>query len=177
MTIPERDIDLALTVFRTGTYDLLIKPLGGQELHCAVERAMDNRRTQSALLKAQNSAEWALDDLVQLRIVGETTSREEDLQRFLERIVASIKATLGVEIVSLMLADDTGALEIRDSNGSPDEVRKNKQILVGKRIAGHVLEHDEAVLINDLVTDGRFTPQGDAARCRTGSLLSVPIRY
>lgn len=172
-----RDFDLALGAFRAGADDLLVRPLAEQAVHQALEQALAKRRAQAQFDQAQRQAEETLDDLVLLRTVGETASREEDLQRLLERIVTSIASTLDVEIVSIMLTDSNGELEMRAARGLPEEVRRSTRLAPGEGIAGHVLSQGEPVLINDLATDGRFMPSGAAGRYRTGSLLSVPIRY
>jgi signal transduction histidine kinase len=95
----------------------------------------------------------------------------------LDRIVDLIQSALDVEIVSLMLVDDEGDLRIRSACGLPVNVLENVTIAPGEGVSGHVLVHGEPVLIDDLSTDGRFPLRGGVARYRTGSLLSVPIRY
>ncbi|PLX87544.1 MAG: hypothetical protein C0614_03005 [Desulfuromonas sp.] len=176
MVIPNQDFKLALELFRSGADDLLVEPLATAETVGAVARALRQGAERAALNSAQQHVKRSLDELVLLRSVGETASRVENLQRLLERIVISIQAALEVEIVSIMLADANGHLRIHAACGLPDEVRGVK-IPIGEGIAGHVYRQGEAVLINDLATDGRFAPRQVGDRYRSGSLLSVPIRY
>ena len=176
MVIPHQDFGLALDLFRSGADDLLVQPLTPPETVAAVERALRQGAERTALNSAQQHVKRSLDELVLLRSVGETASRVENLQRLLERIVTSIQLALEVEIVSIMLADASGHLRIHAACGLPDEVREVR-IPVGEGIAGHVYRQGEAVLINDLATDGRFAPRQVGDRYRSGSLLSVPIRY
>ncbi|MDH3808988.1 MAG: GAF domain-containing sensor histidine kinase, partial [Desulfuromonadales bacterium] len=68
-------------------------------------------------------------------------------------------------------------LTIRSACGLPDDMRHKVMIAPGEGVSGHVLLYGEAVLIEDLSTDGRFPPRDGVVRYRTGSLLSVPIQY
>ena len=176
MVIPNQDFRLALELFRSGVDDLLVEPLTPAETVDAVERALRQGAERIALHSTQQHVKRSLDELVLLRSVGETASRVENLQRLLERIVTSIQSALDVEIVSIMLAESSDYLRIHAACGLPDEVRGVK-IPIGEGIAGHVYRQGETVLINDLATDGRFAPRQSGDRYRSGSLLSVPIRY
>ena len=176
MALPDRDFPLALAAFRHGADDVLVHPLTPSDLLRAKEQALAKHRLHRELTQTQLSAERSLDELVLLRTIGETTRSSADLQQLLDRIVDSIQSALDVEIVSLMLAEGD-ILKISAAYGLPEDVWRSVQIPSGEGISGYVMEHGEAVLIDDLSTDGRFPPRDGVARYRTGSLLSVPIRY
>ncbi len=176
LALPDQDFPLALAAFRHGADDVLVHPLVPSDLLNTKERALAKSQFHADLALTQQTAERSLDDLVLLRTIGETTLSSDDLQQLLARIVDSIQSALEVEIVSLMLADED-VLEISAACGLPEEVWKSTRIRAGEGVSGYVFEHGEAVLIDDLATDGRFPPSDGVARYRTGSLLSVPIRY
>lgn len=176
MVISHRDFELALAVFRNGADDLLVEPLSASAAQLSARQALQRGQARGAASEAQQHVKRSLDELVLLRSVGETASREENLQRLLERIVTLIQAALAVEIVSIMLAEQGDTLRIRAACGLPDEVYR-ALIPAGEGIAGHVFQQGEPVLMNDLATDGRFAPRDTRDRYRSGSLLSVPIRY
>lgn len=176
MAVPEGAFSLALEAFRAEAADALFHPLAPNDLLEVLARSAARTACLKAESDLQQRATRSLDDLVLLKTIGATTGSEENLPRLLERVVAAIQAALKVEIVSLMLRGDDGLLEIRASRGLPAEVTTQVRIAPGDGVAGFVLASGEAVLIDDLASDGRFPMRGDAGRYRSGSLLSVPIR-
>lgn len=176
MALPEGAFALALEAFRAEAADVLFHPFAPNGLREALARSAGRTARLRAESDLQQRATRSLDDLVLLKTIGATTGSEENLPRLLERVVAAIQTALKVEIVSLMLCGDDGLLEIRASRGLPAEVAAQVRIAPGDGVAGFVLASGEAVLIDDLASDGRFPLRGDAGRYRSGSLLSVPIR-
>jgi signal transduction histidine kinase/DNA-binding response OmpR family regulator len=175
--LPEEDFPLCLAAFRSGIDDVLVHPLNNSALLAARNHFQSREKLEAQFEHTQQEAKRSLDDLILLKAIGETTRSTEDLQKLLDRIVDLIQAALDVDIVSLMLVDEENVLKIRSACGLPDDVRHRVTIAPGEGVSGHVFEYGEAVLIDDLSTDGRFPPSDGVARYRTGSLLSVPIRY
>ena len=175
--LPEEDFPLCLAAFRSGINDVLVHPLNNSALLAARNHLQSREKLEAQFEHTQQEAKRSLDDLILLKAIGETTRSTEDLQKLLDRIVDLIQAALDVDIVSLMLVDEENVLKIRSACGLPDDVRHRVTIAPGEGVSGHVFEYGEAVLIDDLSTDGRFPPSDGVARYRTGSLLSVPIRY
>lgn len=174
--LPVEARDEALDAFRHGAADVLFTPLRKADIEWAFKRVCALCESRSAVARQQHHASRSLDDLVLLKAIGATTSSEENLQRLLDRVVEAIQVALQVEIVSLMLCNDSGLLEIRAARGLPPEVAPQVRIAPGEGVAGFVLTSGEPILIDDLESDGRFPTSGTASRYRSGSLLSVPIR-
>lgn len=175
--LPGEDFALALAAFRHGVHDVLLHPLHERMLLEARGRITAREQLDARQAHTQQVAKRSLDDLVLLKAIGETTRSAEDLHKLLDRVVDLIRSALDVDIVSLMLADEEGVLKIRAARGLPENVLQNVAIAPGEGVSGYVMEHGEPVLIDDLSTDGRFPLRGGVVRYRTGSLLSVPIRY
>lgn len=175
--LTEEDFSLGLSAFRTGVDDVLVHPLDKDVLLAANRNLQSRGQAEAQLAHAQQEAKRSLDDLILLKAIGETTRSTEDLQKLLDRVVDLIQSALDVDIVSLMLVDEEHVLSIRSACGLPDDVRHKVAIVPGEGVSGYVLEHGEAVLIDDLSADGRFPPRDGVVRYRTGSLLSVPIQY
>jgi len=175
--LPEEDFSLGLSAFRVGADDVLVRPLDKEALLACRENLQSREQAESQFARTQQEANRSLDDLILLKAIGETTSSTEDLQKLLDRVVDLIQGALDVEIVSLMLVDEENVLTIRSACGLPDDMRHKVMIAPGEGVSGHVLLYGEAVLIDDLSTDGRFPPRDGVVRYRTGSLLSVPIQY
>ncbi len=175
--LPEPDLDLTLRAFRSGIDDVLIRPFDQASLTDAWQRLAGRRQSLALQETIQQSAKRSLDDLILLKVVGETMRSAGTLQNLLDQVVDLIQSAMDVGIVSLMLVDDEGSLKIRSSRGLPEDVRHKVTIAPGEGVSGYVMEHGEPVLIDDLSTDGRFPPRGGVVRYRTGSLLSVPIQY
>ena len=175
--LPEEDFSLGLSAFRVGADDVLVRPLDKEALLACRENLQSREQAEALFARTQQEAKRSLDDLILLKAIGETTSSTEDLQKLLDRVVDLIQGALDVEIVSLMLVDEENVLTIRSACGLPDDMRHKVMIAPGEGVSGHVLLYGEAVLIDDLSTDGRFPPRDGVVRYRTGSLLSVPIQY
>jgi len=175
--LPEEDFSLGLSAFRLGADDVLVHPLDNEALLACRDNLQSREQEEAQFERTQQEAKRSLDDLILLKAIGETTSSTEDLQKLLDRIVDLIQGALDVEIVSLMLVDEDNVLTIRSACGLPDDMRHKVTIAPGEGVSGHVLLHGDAVLIDDLSTDGRFPPRDGVVRYRTGSLLSVPIQY
>lgn len=175
--LPEEDFSLGLSAFRLGADDVLVRPLDKEALLACRENLQSREQAEAQFARTQQEANRSLDDLILLKAIGETTSSTEDLQKLLDRIVDLIQGALDVEIVSLMLVDEENVLTIRSACGLPDDMRHKVMIAPGEGVSGHVLLYGEAVLIDDLSTDGRFPPRDGVVRYRSGSLLSVPIQY
>lgn len=175
--LPEEDFSLGLSAFRVGADDVLARPLDKKALLVCRENLQSREQDEAQFARTQQEAKRSLDDLLLLKAIGETTSSSEDLQKLLDRVVDLIQGALDVEIVSLMLVDEENVLTIRSACGLPVDMRHKVMVAAGEGVSGHVLLHGEAVLIDDLSTDGRFPPRDGAVRYRTGSLLSVPIQY
>jgi K+-sensing histidine kinase KdpD len=155
----------------------LIHPLEEDALLNTRARVLSKERLEAQLIRTQQAAKRALDDLILLKAVGETTQSAEDLQKLLDRIVDLIQSSLDVDIVSLMLLDGQDVLKIRSACGLPEDLWKNVTIAAGQGGSGYVLEHGESVLVADLFSDGRFPSRDGVDRYRSGSLLSVPVCY
>jgi K+-sensing histidine kinase KdpD len=175
--LPEEDFSLGLSAFRVGADDVLVPPLDREALLACRENLQSRVQAEAQFARTQQEAKRSLDDLILLKAIGETTSSTENLQKLLDRVVDLIQGALDVEIVSLMLVDEENVLTIRSAFGLPDDMRLKVTIAPGEGVSGHVLLHGEAVLIDNLSTDGRFPPRDGVVRYRTGSLLSVPIQY
>jgi signal transduction histidine kinase/DNA-binding NarL/FixJ family response regulator len=175
--LPEEDFSLGLSAFRVGADDVLVPPLDREALLACRENLQSRVQAEAQFARTQQEAKRSLDDLILLKAIGETTSSTENLQKLLDRVVDLIQGALDVEIVSLMLVDEEDVLTIRSAFGLPDDMRLKVTIAPGEGVSGHVLLHGEAVLIDNLSTDGRFPPRDGVVRYRTGSLLSVPIQY
>ncbi len=175
--LAEEDFSLGLSAFRKGVDDVLVHPLDQDALLAASRNLQSRGQTEAQLAQAQQQAKRSLDDLILLKAIGETTRSTEDLQKLLDRVVDLIQSALDVDIVSLMLVDEEHVLSIRSACGLPDDLRHKVTIVPGEGVSGYVLKHGEAVLIDDLSSDGRFPPREGVVRYRTGSLLSVPIQY
>ncbi len=146
---------------------------------CAVKgrivRLQDRARSRKNAVGLQKSAQRILDELVLLKSISDTTRGVGDLESLFGRVTSLIREALQVEIVSLMMTDDEGNLQICAAAGLPANVVDEVRIPRTEGVAGQVLASGEAVLIDDLASDGRFVPKMYAGRYRTGSLLSVPI--
>lgn len=152
------------------------KPFRPHELYHAVDKALSRRRMELENKRLLSDLQLKVKELSALNRVGQCIHSLVDLDRLLEKIVFSIAAVMGVEIVSVMLIDrETDEMTIRAAIGLPEEVVKMTRQRVGQGIAGWVAGRGEPLLVNDIEKDLRFPKRESLARYKTKSLLSVPL--
>ena len=130
--LPDSDLNLTLLTFRNGINDVLYHPLEPSALVDAWGRLSHLEQTNSDFENIQEAAKRSLDDMVLLKVVGETMRSAETLQTLLDQVVQLIQEALDVDIVSLMLADDQKVLKIRSSSGIPEDVKYKVTIAPGE---------------------------------------------
>jgi len=169
-------LESAIEALKKGAYDYLRKPFRPHELYHSVDRAIGRRRVELENRKLLQDLQRKVQELASLNRVGQYIHSLLDIDRLLEKIVLSIAAVMGVEIVSVMLIErETDEMTIRAATGLPEEVVKGTRQKVGTGIAGWVAQHREPLLIDDIERDPRFARRESLARYRTKSLLSVPL--
>jgi signal transduction histidine kinase/HAMP domain-containing protein len=136
----------------------------------------------SGMLRELRASTERLDDLVfklgTLNDMVEMAARipkiEDLLAHVLERTMRAVSASIG----SIMLLDpERQVLRIAVGRGlgEPDHARSNVEVKVGEGIAGRVVELGEAVLVEDIEKDPRFTKVSEP-KYGGGSFICMPLR-
>lgn len=172
-----QDFDIARQVLRERALDYLSKPFVPHEVLEAARLGLSSYYHARQQKEARHEAERRMTDLVLLRKVSETTSTGGDLQSLFDHILNAIVESAGVEVASLMLLDDEGALRIVSATGLDSDILERVRVTSGDGVSGHVVASGEPVLVEDIERDPRFSGFGAAAggRYKDQSLLSVPI--
>lgn len=147
--------DLAVTVFRKGVRDYIIKPVEAEELVEVVERALGGvrlRREKEALTerlaRANSELENRVKELNALYGIGRSVTSLLDLDRLLARVVEAAVYITGAEEGSLFLLDeDTNELYVRSAQGWDERHARELRLKVGDSLAGEVLRTGEPVMI------------------------------
>lgn len=169
-------LETAIEALKKGAYDYIRKPFRPHELYHSVDKAIGRRRIELENKRLVQDLQGKVKELSTLNRVGKYIHSLLELDRLLEKIVLSIAAVMGVEIVSIMLVEkETNEMTIRAATGLPDEIVKTTRQKVGTGIAGWVAEKGEPLLINDVEKDARFNKLVSDAKYKTKSLLSVPL--
>ena len=163
---------------RLGVVECLRKPLSVEELVRTVGASIapqpdpeTNELPQLARLQ-QNAV--ALSNMVRWDTLGKFLKNHTT---FFQRVIDLIADALGVEIVSLMLVDETdGTLRIAHAKGLGREVQRGAVRRIGEGISGRVAQTGEPLLIRDLSLDPAYGKARLHPRYRTNSLMCVPLK-
>jgi GAF domain-containing protein len=123
----------------------------------------------------------ARDEAAALRRIIEITgllNSTLDLDELLERIIASAAELLDADTRSLFLVDEaSGDLDITTATGESGERITRRRVPAHQGIAGWVVDHDEAAVVESPRDDPRFYPVMDQAiRFETRNMIAVPLR-
>ena len=142
---------------------------------------------QNVQLKADNEAlrrevqqlRDVLDALRALQEVSASVTAQTDVRGLLDRILESALTSIGARDGSLLLIDDeTDELVFVVVVGRIRERLAGYRIASGQGIAGWVAANREAVMVDDVRFDSRFSTSVDQTfDFHTQSILCVPIIY
>ncbi len=148
--------ETAVSAFRLGIRDYIIKPIDAEELSESIENALRESRLQrerdklvDQLMGSNSQLQRRAQELNVLYDVGKSVSSSLDLEEVLHRVVEAAVYVVGAEEGSLMLLDEErGELYIRASknlDSKAQTVRKR----VTDSLAGSVLQTRQAVAIGN----------------------------
>jgi len=102
----------------------------------------------------------------------------KDVDALLSQISRAVEKLTSSEAASILLLDETGEkLVFRIATGEKGAMVKKLFVPVGKGVAGWVAQNAEAVIINDVDKDTRFTGQIDkSSGFSTRSILAIPMK-
>ena len=151
--------ELAVTVFRKGVRDYVIKPIDSAELLRSVEKALTEarlRREKEQLTKdlvdANQELERRVKELNALYGIGRSVTSVLELDRLLGRIVEAAVYITGAEEGSLLLLDEnTNELFVRAAQGLEEKYARDFRLRVQDSLAGKVIRTGEPIMINKAV--------------------------
>lgn len=165
---------------RLGAVDFFRKPLNFDELIRSVRNGIRQGRAEApspmrlASLDRLQQGALQLSNMICWDVLG---SFLKDSGTFFQRVMDVLADVVGVEIVSLMLVQESeGTLRIVQAKGLEPEVQRQAVCKIGEGIAGGVAQSGEPLLIRDLAHDARFAGRSRRARYRTDSLMCVPLK-
>ena len=180
--------DTVVESLRLGAYDYVTKPFDIGEISFVIEKAFDYRNliiANKRLMKELEEKNAELEEKVEGRTkelsllynVSKDIVTSLQLDETLKVIVDRISAVLDLEICSILLFDKVSKeLTIKAACGLPDDAVKVTQVKPGENISGWVLQNKEAVFVEDIETDGRFSRRNQE-KYYTHSFISAPLIY
>ena len=140
------------------------------QLAGAFQQMLDDLRSSTQRLEDLVFKLGTLNELVELS--ARSPKIEDLLPSFLHTTMRVVHAGAG----SIMLLDhETGRLRSAASRGLPDELIEPVEVGLGEGIAGTVAALGDAIVIESMEKDARFTP-GKDGRPASGSFICMPLR-
>src|SRR5215470_1022020 len=132
------------------------------------------------MLEDLRASTQRLEDLVfklgTLNELVELSTHISRIQDLLSSVLQSSMRAVHANIGSIMLLDpERKTLRIAASRGLPDEVQAETEVRLGEGIAGKVAELGDAVIVEDIEKDARFSKLNDP-KYGTGSFICMPVR-
>lgn len=117
------------------------------------------------------------DALVMLNRIAQTITSSLDIDDVIQRTMTGINTILEVEAGSLLLVDEkSGELTFKVTLRGEHKQITSYRLKLGEGIAGWVVQHNKAVIVDDVKADRRFSPKIDEATgFETISVLCVPL--
>lgn len=109
--------------------------------------------------------------------LARTLATSQDVDTLLSEISAAVERMTQSEAASILLLDATKKqLVFKVATGEKGSSVKRFYVPLGKGVAGWVAENNQAVIINDVQSDTRFTGQIDkSSGFSTKSILAIPM--
>ncbi len=169
--------ETAVTAFRLGIRDYVIKPFDAEEISESVDRALRESRLQrerdqlvQQLMESNSQLQRRAQELNVLYGVGKSVASSLDLEEVLHRVVEAAVYVVGAEEGSLMLLDEEqGELYIRASKNLDSKAQSMRK-RVNDSLAGKVLQTKRAVAIG---ADSQWKRTHTALLVK--SLIYVPL--
>jgi len=185
-------VETTVEALRLGAQDYLMKPFDDLEFVTQVIRKVfeqrrvieENERLYQELQDKTAKLECSVKRLTSINEVSRALHSILDIKELVRFFVHLVAIQLGAERASVMLLDrDKGELSIDASVGLDKKLAESVHIAVGEGIAGWVAREGEAILVEDINRDPRFSKSTDRKHYRSDSfisaplVLSVPIKY
>ena len=146
--------DTAVSGFRLGIRDYIIKPIDVDEISESVDRALRESRLQrerdqlvQQLMESNSQLQRRAQELNVLYGVGKSVSSSLDLEEVLHRVVEAAVYVVGAEEGMLMLLDEEqGELYIRASKNLDSKAQSMRK-RVNDSLAGKVLQTKRAIAV------------------------------
>lgn len=145
---------LAVTAFRQGVKDYILKPFQMEEMLGAMERALAEVRLRrerddllTRLMNANRTLEQHVKELNALFSIGKSMTALLDLDKLLARLVEAAVYLTGAEEGCLLLADDqNNELYMMAAQGFDDRMARSFRIRVEDSLAGEVIKNGEPII-------------------------------
>ncbi len=169
--------ETAVTAFRLGIRDYIIKPIDADELSESIDNALRENRLKTErdqlvqqLMESNSQLQRRAQELNVLYGVGKSVSSSLDLEEVLHRVVEAAVYVVGAEEGSLMLLDEErGELYIRASKNLDSKAQSMRK-RVTDSLAGKVLQTKRAIAIG---SDSQWKRTHTALLVK--SLIYVPL--
>jgi signal transduction histidine kinase/DNA-binding response OmpR family regulator len=169
---------MAVTAFRLGIKDYIVKPFQVEEMLDAIERALTEvrlrRERDELLVRLMNTnrlLEQRVKELNTLFGIGKSVTALLNLDKLLARLVEAAVYLTNAEEGSLLLMDEqTDELYMVSAQGFDERVARSFRLRVEDSLAGEVVKTGEPVVVN-----GKETQRIKTAYL-VKSLIYVPLK-
>ena len=173
--------ETAVSAFRLGAKDYIMKPFTVEEMLAAINRALSEIRLRRErdqlienLLKTNRLLESRVKESHALNAISRSMTSLLDLEQILNRIVEAAIYLSQAEEGSILLLDETGDLYLRAARGVGDEKVRGLKVKVHDSIAGQVVKTGEPIIVGGQSDDDSFK---FATSYFVKSMVNVPLKY
>jgi FixJ family two-component response regulator len=170
------DQQLVLDALRLGACDYLAKPLHGEELRLAVQRALEASEVESRWQSLRGRLHVLGAHLAELESVARRTPTGVRPATLAPSIAEAVAEVLTATKTSVLLADDSkSVLQVVAATGEGRVPAEMDPAVVGASVAGLAIQEGHPILIDDIENDERCTGRAADSRYTSICVALAPL--
>jgi DNA-binding response OmpR family regulator len=171
------DQERVLEALRLGAFDYLAKPLHDEELVLAVRRALESHAVWQGLIRLRTRVTLLARSLADLAELATADVDEDGRQSVLRaRAAAAVAEVLEAGKTSLLLLEEDGAhLRVAAATGRKTAIEDFEPVPIGTGVAGIAMARSEAIVVNDVASDPRFSGRPAVDRYDSQAFAVAPV--
>lgn len=170
-------LETAIKALKHKVYDYIFKPFNSTEILMTVNKVYERIELKRKNRELSKNFERALSDMTTLYEISKIINTSEETDEILSFALSTIETSMGLNMVSLMLQDETkGEFHIEKSCGFSKKTVNNFRIKLNDGIIGQAIKPNETVDITGFEKDENFAKNvADSDKKKIDKFVVIPL--